>query len=72
MFVVAVTRAVDLFAGATAQPPFVVTPILGVLIGLVATLIILAIGAVACIRNRRSADRPPSADSERNPHSPPP
>ena len=42
-----------LFAGPTSPPPFVVTPILGVLIGLVATLIILAIAAVACIRNRR-------------------
>ncbi|XP_043219995.1 nephrin-like [Amphibalanus amphitrite] len=54
-------------SGATAQPPFVVTPILGVLIGLVATLIILAIGAVACIRNRSGRSRKAASEAERSP-----
>ena len=34
-----------------------VTPILGVLIGVVASLIIIAIGVVACMRNNRCVPR---------------
>ncbi|XP_037073408.1 nephrin-like [Pollicipes pollicipes] len=51
-------------AGAPPEQPFSVTPILGVLIGLVASLIIIAIGAVACIRNNSGRSRKPATHTD--------